>query len=315
MRFWKAIILGPICLLPSMVHAQELRCTQMFMNQAEKAICASDSLMELDKEMGLVAHRAEKSQPGYRSDQSAFRKGLKQCKADVACLEEYYRARITSLQQFADTLPPPSEAESARLAREDEKAQAKRDAQAWRRDELRQEAQSSMPALESSRPVDSAPSKAGLQSAVPSESDEDSNVVTDAAVEPNDVASVAPTPASSQTSSENVGVNWLLWVGLGFLLITALTVFGFISSAVEKHNKKCGKCGRWDAGHVIDKSSRSYTDYQMRTFEDIKKDARGYKIGSVKKQRQVAVNMTDVTRVWQCAHCQHEWKTISTQRG
>jgi uncharacterized protein len=112
------------------VAAQELRCTQIFMNASEKRICATPTLMRLDQQMGQIARRAEPHQESFDSDQRRFRGALKTCKGEEGCLTVSYQNRIAELQAFVNTLAPPTDDEVTKLATEADKAQEKRDGQA-----------------------------------------------------------------------------------------------------------------------------------------------------------------------------------------
>jgi uncharacterized protein len=156
--------LGLLLAFSGVGQAQELRCNQVFMNASEKRICATPALMELDKQIGEVGRRAALHQDGFKSDQRKFRKALKACDGDEACLTGSYQSRIAELQAFVETLLPPAEDELAKLAKAGEKAEAKRDAQADTRERIAEKlaqqeakAQEDLPAAEEATAVEPAP--------------------------------------------------------------------------------------------------------------------------------------------------------------
>ena len=105
------VCLAVATLTPIQLHAQEIRCTQIFMNDSERRICGSEALLTFEKQMGELARRVELHQGSYKSDQRDFRSVLKKCKGNEECLTATYQNRITQLQAVVDQLPPPTSEE------------------------------------------------------------------------------------------------------------------------------------------------------------------------------------------------------------
>lgn len=281
-------------------NAQELRCTQLFMNASEKRICATPALMDLDQQMGALGRRAAPHQDGFGSDQRRFRKALKTCNGDEACLTRSYQIRISELQAFVDGLQPPSEEEAARLARADAKAEAKRNAQAPAREKIAgQFAEDAM----AEAPLEAPPAEAVVNEpgVVPMQS-----TPADAPAEP---ASVEPAPPAATDAGETG------WGGLALMGALMIGAIAWFKSWLNRAVRRCPGCKKWFAGKVIGSEREAYTDYQTKTFEDVHKDRNYVVTGRTTKQRQVKVRVVETTDYLQCLHCDCKWSLTSTSRS
>lgn len=97
-----------LLLVSGTVHAQEMKCPQVFMNSSEKEVCANAQLLALDRAMGTAYRAAAPHVDKIERDHRAFKKDRKACKGDVACLTALYEARIGVL---ALAVPAPVEAQ------------------------------------------------------------------------------------------------------------------------------------------------------------------------------------------------------------
>jgi uncharacterized protein len=288
----------------SICAAQELRCTQVFMNASEKRICATPALMDLDEQIGELGRRAAMHQDSYKSDQRTFRKALKTCDGEETCLATSYQNRIRELQAYVASLPPPTEGEAAKLAKAGARAQEKRDAQAETRGEIAEHlAESETAEQAEALPVaEDAPAEVSM-------------------VQPVEVASVAQEPAAAEaeggtaapaTDKSSGEAGWG-GIALLFALITGALVW--FKSWLNRAVRRCPRCKKWFAGKVIDSEQDAYTDYQTKTFEDVHKD-RNYNVtGRTTKQRQVKIRVGETTNYFQCLHCDCKWALTSTSRS
>lgn len=279
-----------------LAQAQELRCTQVFMNASEKRICASPELMQLDQQMGELGRRVEPHQDSPKSDQRRFRKALKTCAGDASCLATSYGNRITELQTYIETLAPPTAEEITSLDEGAARAEQKRLMQGDTRARITQElagkdAEATVEPVENEVIEWSEPDQVAHQEEVP--------------VGPV----VERVPASSELESRGEA-SWGTWA---LIAIFAFGLIAWIRAWAHKAFKRCPKCKNWNAGTVIDSDSDSYTDYETKTFNDVHKDRQGVRTGSTSKTRQVAVRVTNTLDYLRCKICNEKW-TIATQR-
>lgn len=94
--------------LPSVVSAQDFNC-KTAKSKAEKTICGSGRLRELDEQMGVQygyarAHKlSRKQEKRVIREQRAWLKTRNSCGGDVYCLEDMYVKRIAVLEEEAET--------------------------------------------------------------------------------------------------------------------------------------------------------------------------------------------------------------------
>jgi uncharacterized protein len=281
------------------LQAQELRCTQIFMNASEKRICGTPSLMQLDQQLGEVGRRAAMHQDSFKSDQRAFRKALKACKGDEACLTVSYKNRIAELQSFVDTLAPPDAQEVAKLDQAAEKTQEKRDAQADTRAEIAENLEAKDEAVVvASEVLDTyeTPVVDALQEEL---------------VQPEPIAAAAPVEQSVPAAkSEEMG--WGGFALISALILGALAIFkAWLNEAV----RRCPGCKKWYAGKLIDQDREAYTDYATKTFVDEHRNRMNELTGRTTKQRQVKVRVVETTNYFQCIHCNCNWALTSKSRS
>jgi uncharacterized protein len=79
-------------------NAQEIKCPQVFMNEAETTICNSEELLALDRQMAELYRVVRELTSNIKKDQKAWSKERKNCKSDTVCIESLYRARIELFQ-------------------------------------------------------------------------------------------------------------------------------------------------------------------------------------------------------------------------
>jgi uncharacterized protein len=257
----------------------------------EKRICATPALMQLDQQMGQVVRRAALHQDSYNSDQRAFRKALKTCKGDEACLTVSYQNRIAELQAFVNTLTAPTDDEANKLAAEADKAQAKRDDQADTREEI---------AAKVSQ-ADAAAAEAAARVAQPDVIRELPQ--TTVAEEP--VAAAVVNPAQPKDMAQRNDV-----VGWAVIIFVLLAVIGIVYSFVQwvfRADKRCPRCTTWWAGQVYDKAHESHIEHETKEFVDEHRNRNNVVVGTTRSQRQVAVNVSNTTHFLRCQTCQHEW--------
>lgn len=301
------IVAGGTC------SAQELRCTQMFMNDSEDRICATPALMALDRQMGELGRRVAQRQDSFKSDQRRFRRALKTCVGDEACLTRSYQYRIRELEVYVDSLPPLTEEEMAKVASAGAKAQEKREAQADTRERIAERLAADQAAEHAVLPVmEEAPAESLM---VPPLEEAPAEFLVappveevSAAPEPVAVAQVAP----SATDASNGDPGWGSIALMGTLLIGVLAWF---KSWLNRVVRRCPGCKKWFAGKVVDSERDSYTDYRTKTFEDVHKDRNYAVTGRTTRQRQVKVRVVDTTDYYRCMHCDCNWALTSTSRS
>lgn len=290
MRAIRGLALLALVAISGSVAAQELRCTQIFMNASEKRVCATPALMQLDQEMGQVARRAELHQDSYNSDQRAFRRALKTCKGDEACLTVSYQNRIAELQSFINALDRPTDEEAKKLAAEADQAQAKRDDQADTREAIAAKVAQADAAAEAAAPV--------AQPEVMQEAPQ-------AALAEEPVASPAVEP---EPPKENEQANTL--IGWAVIIFVVLVVIGITYSFVQwvfRVVKRCPRCTKWWAGEVYDKDHESHVEHETKVFVDEHRNRNNVVVGTTRRERQVAVNVSNTTHFLRCQTCRHEW--------
>lgn len=300
MRGSRAVFGAMFVAWTSWAQAQELRCNQVFMNASEKRICATQALMQLDQQMGELGRRAAMHQDSFKSDQRIFRKALKTCDGDEACLTTSYEARIAELQGFVNTLPPPTDEEAAKLASAADKAQEKRDDQAATRERIAEK----LEAKDAEQGIADAPEEV-IESApveAPQEEQAPPEAVT---VDATPAEQAAPAPASGEPG----------WGGLALIGGVILAVLAWFKSWLNKAVRRCPRCKKWYAGKLIDQDQEAYTDYETRTFTDEHRDRSNVVTGRTTKQRQVKVRVVDTTNYYQCIHCDNKWVLTSQSRS
>ena len=302
MKMHRWIVAFAMALAWSGVQAQELRCTQIFMNASEKRICATPSLMQLDQQIGELGRRVQPYQDTFKSDQRRFRKALKTCNGDEACLTSSYQVRISELQAVVNTLAPPTDAEADRLAAEAREAQERRHAQEATRDRIADKLQAADAA---SQPVQDAPV---VQPPAPDfqSTQEPAVEVGQPVVDPNQ--QVATEQPSEGSGSDGPSWIWIAVIGLA-VLGAIVAFFDWLYKAV----RRCPKCTKWWAGEIFDQDREAYTDYETKTFTDTHWDKNFNKTGSTTRKRQVTVRVSNTTNYLRCKLCKHEW-TISHSR-
>lgn len=284
------------------VYAQELRCTQIFMNASEKRICATPALMELDKQIGELGRRAAMHQDGFKSDQRGFRKALKTCDGDETCLTTSYQNRIAELQAYVGTLPPPTEEELAKLAQAGEKANAKREAQADTREQIAEKlSDQDFTQRQELAAEEVLIAEGPVPEVIASEVASVEAPAADAVAQPEQAA-----------ATENTEPGWGSIAFLGALVLGALAMF---KAWLNRVVRRCPGCKKWFAGKVIDQDRESYTDYETKTFEDVHRDRNYVVTGRTTKQRQVKVRVEKTTNYFQCIHCNNQWAWSSTSRS
>ena len=297
-------------LLMSGAQAQELRCTQIFMNASEKRICATPALMKLDEQIGELGRRAALHQDSFKSDQRKFRKALKTCKGDETCLTSSYKFRIAELQGFVDSLPPPTVEESAKLNRTAEKAQAKRDAQADTREEIAQQ-------IHAKDLEQAATEMPNMAIETPAPIEEPSTPISDSPAEP--IVQEAPVDIAAtqaeQSALATVNADGIDWTTTGILGAVILAVLVWFKSWLNKAVRRCPGCKRWFAGKVVDQDRESYTDYETKTFIDEHRNRSNNVVGSTSREQQVSVRVVETTDYLQCNHCNCKWALSSTSRS
>lgn len=301
MRRW--LIFGIACLGLSadVASAQEIRCTQVFMNDSERAICGNETLSALDRQMGALARRVELHQDSYKGDQRRFRKELKKCKGEVGCLSSTYQSRIVELQSIVDQLPPPSAVEAGKLEAKARKADEKWDDQTAARERWAENASESASQSEPEQEV--APPS---YSAPPMEVEQPPD-----AGQPNQAPAVAALqPVPLATSRPDAGLSWG-W--LTFWILFGLAVLWGIKLKLEEVFYRCPRCRRWGAGVVKNASSENFTSVETRTERTTHKSS-SYKVtGYSEKQVHIPVLKTRTTEYIQCRDCGCEWNQTSVR--
>lgn len=295
---------GLLCAGVGVSAAQELRCTQVFMNPSEKRICATPELMELDRQVGEVGRRAAIQQPSFKSDQRRFRKALKTCDGDAECLRSSYEVRISELQAFVATLPGLSDEESAQLLKAEEKAEARRDAQANARERIAQR-------LEDPAAVEHVMAEPS-EAQAPENSTAVSSMVEEVVEEP-----MLPVDGQVEAAAPDSGVgrSETGWGERALMGGALLGVLVWLKSGLNRIVRRCPRCTTWFAGDIIDSNMERYTDYETKTFEDVHRDRYNVIRGRTTKQRQVKVNVSKTTNQFQCSCCGNRWAWSSTSRS
>lgn len=294
-----SIVMACVMATAGVAHAQELRCTQVFMNPSEKRICASPELMQLDQQMGELGRRVEPHQDSLKSDQKRFRKALKTCDGEEACLTNSYQNRIAELQSMIATLAPPTSEEIAALDIGAAKAEEKRESQTDTRERIAHEltqkdADAQLTHVEPEVIEWPAPEPVAIPEAAPEEP----------------LSDRAP-PASGPLDDGEI--SWGVW---GLIALFAIGIIGWIQDWAHKaFRHRCPKCKNWNTGTVFDRDSNSYTDYETKTFDDVHKDSHGMTTGSTSSTRQVAVRVTDTVNHLRCKICSKEWTIASQSRS
>lgn len=287
--------------------AQELRCTQIFMNASEKRICATPELMEQDATMGRLARRAETVMPDYRREQKAFRQALKRCDGETSCLAQLYTSRIDALNTAVGSMPEPDAEQAKEWAADDAKADLKRQDQAARREAYAAELQEK----DAKAQATSAPTvQAEMVKADPAPAE------PDASVEPEQVneepAAPAPSPAAPPLPAKDSEPGWGTYA---FMIAIALGVWLAFWSWLTTACRRCPRCKKWFGGNVYDYDQSSHTDYETKTFRDVHRDRNNMPIKTVERQQQVKVRVVQTTDHLKCKVCNHLWSTTSTVRS
>jgi uncharacterized protein len=269
------------------------------MNASEKRICATPELMQLDQQMGEIGRRAALNQDNFNSDQRRFRKALKTCKGDEACLTISYQNRIAELQAFVNTLTPPTDDEAAKLAAEADKAQEKREAQADTREAI----------AASVEQADESAALAAADAALPTVTMEPpQHEVAEQLVD-------APGEAVEQPSAEVAKDDKAGW---GTLAIVLLFIGGVIVAFFDwlfKAVKRCPRCTKWWAGKIYDQDHESHIEHETKEFVDEHRNRNNVLVGTTRVKRQVAVQVSNTTNYLRCQICQHEWVINHSSRS
>lgn len=308
----RLLILAALVAAPA--AAQELRCTQIFMNASEKRICATPELMEQDATMGRLARRAEAAMPDYRREQKEFRRALKRCDGDGACLEELYAGRVAALTAAVESMPEPDQEQARRWAEEDAKAESKREAQADTRDAYAEQLQKA-DAAKAAEGAEEAPAPEGAAEQEPqvaSIETPEQQIGPEAEAPVDEVqAELAASPAATATDSEP---GWGTYAITAAILLGAWLAFWSWLTTVCR---RCpdGNCKKWFGGVVYDYGQSSHTDYETKTFTDVHRDRNMRTIKTVDRKEQVAVRVTNRTDYLKCKACGNEWTASSTSRS
>lgn len=98
MRLPAAIGTAAMLAFAPSLRAQEMKCPQVFMNEAETTVCQSEELLALDRQMSELYRAAKSATPNIARDQKAWARERKKCKSDTACIESLYHLRIEQFQ-------------------------------------------------------------------------------------------------------------------------------------------------------------------------------------------------------------------------
>jgi len=284
------------------IHAQELRCTQIFMNASEKRICATPELMQLDEQIGELGRRVMPYQDTFKADQRRFRKALKTCNGDEACLTSSYQVRISELQAFVNTLPAPTDAEATGLAAQAQEAEQKRNAQEQTRERIADKLEATDAAAQ---PVEDTPMEQpeGIQAPV------DPMPIGEVG---QPVAEPAEQVVEAQPEGTSDRPSW--WV-IGLIVLMVIGAIGMFVDWLFKAVRRCPKCTKWWAGEIFDQDREAYTDYETKTFTDTHWDKNFNRTGSTTRKRQVAVRVSNTTNYLRCRLCKHEWTIHHSRRS
>ena len=297
--------LWTVALLPATgaIQAQELRCTQIFMNASEKRICATPALMQLDQQMGELGRRVQPYQDSFKTDQKRFRKALKTCNGDEACLTSSYQVRISELQAFVNTLPPLTDTEAARLAAEAQEAEKKRDAQEQTRERIAEKLEAADAAAQ---PVDAAPVEQPVVIQAPSDQ-----------LPIGEVGQPVPEfiEQAAEARPEKTDGGETSWLGIAIAAFIVLGVIVAFFQWLYKAVRRCPNCTKWWAGEIFDQDRESYTDFETKTFTDTHRDKNFNVTGTTSRQRQVAVRVSNTTNYLQCKLCKHQWTISHSSRS
>lgn len=276
------LVLG-VC---AQAKAQDMKCDQAFMNPSEERICGSEALMQQDQIMGELYRRAEPHIHGIKKVQREFKRALKSCKGDEACLMRSYEARIEELKSNINSLPPPTEDQIQELSQAAEVQEEKREEQAEERAQIAAE----LPVEELPIVEDSVPVEAPVFGV------------------PETVLEVAPEP----TSASPIEWPWWAYVVLAFV---ALGIWLWFWGWLQVELKRCPQCRRWSAGEVYDRDQSAHTDYETRTFTDKHRDKYNNVTSTTQKERQVAVRVVNSIYYLKCKFCQKTWVRHTTSRS
>jgi uncharacterized protein len=103
---WAALTIAGSCILPGAAQAASFDCARAAAVD-EKAICADRVLNDLDVKMTTLFNADEHfllmgGRGALRDDQVAWLKTRRACRADKACIQRSYYARIAVLQKVID---------------------------------------------------------------------------------------------------------------------------------------------------------------------------------------------------------------------
>lgn len=269
-----------VLLFAGQAVGQEIRCNQVFMNPSETHICASEDLLQLDREMAQAYRRAEPHMPDIKKAQKAFRKGLKLCKGDDACLVRSYDARNTELRAFINTLPMATQEEARALGEAADEVIIDR---------------GEVPVVE--QPI--APPVRQPVAEEPEKSAEEP--IPDAP--PNAVVQEPVPPAPAATS----GSPWWAYV-IGLFVIWVILMWIW-----EAWSKSCPECHKWSAGVEFDRDISRHRDFDTVTRIDRQRDGHGKETGTIERKEQVVVRVTTTTHHMRCKFCRNEWHYDTTK--
>ena len=266
--------------------AQDMKCNQVFMSPSERRICGSEALMQQDQIMGEMYRRAEPHIDGIKKVQREFKKALKSCKGDEACLMRSYEVRIEELKANINSLPPPTEEQIQDLSQAAEVKEEIRDEQADERSQIAAELPvEELPVVEEPAPVEASAFEV-----------------------PKTALEVAPEPTPAVPDE----VPW--WVFIVLAVVT-LGIWLWFWSWLQVELKRCPQCRRWHAGQVYDQDQSEHTDYETKTYTDKHRDRNNNVTSTTERQRQVAVRVVNSLYYLKCKFCKKTWVRHTTSRS
>lgn len=311
MRGW-VVVIG--LLISSKVASQEIKCTQVFMNKTEKAICASAEIMALDTKMSTVAHRAELIDENYRSDQKHFRKELKTCESATECLKSKYSARITYLEATISSGAPLTQDQENTATSKDTKAQIKLDKQALARQKYAEQASKNQNQTQSLADNENSNDASSTQQILKQDIRNETAQSTDLPAQGTETTQAINSASDKDTKKEQ-GAYWIIITIIIIISLIFLSIILSIWTWIKAIVRRCPRCTKWWAAEAIDSTSNTTTEYELRKFDDIHKDHNRIERGRTTRTQQVAVNVTQTSTLYHCKICEHEWTIHSSSRS
>lgn len=306
-------------LLPLVCDAQEIRCTQAFMNKSERAICGSDDLIQQDSIVGTLSRRAKVLDLNYPRENRSFRSSLKRCEGEISCLTGVYTERIEYLQNTLDNGRVLTEKEGKEIASRDDRASKKFESQEETREKY---AAQLAEKKEITTNVTQELETDSLQPQPDSTVAEEESFETQERETAPGVNEALPKEEHANIQIVNSEINDLLtaivalirehWIISGVIFLVILSV---IKSIINSIVGRCPRCKKWWARKYISSDSSASTEYETRAVDEVHKNRHGREVGRTSRQQQFAVGVTNTRSLCRCKFCRHEWVEHSQSRS